>query len=136
MSTKTQDSSKTVALVIKIVIGIVVCIWLFKSCDRQQQDRDVEMKGRGMLEARGYSGDLPPSAGRDYYYMREDPGYKEEDYKRFFWQLRAYQTARKELGKKGLSRSDLDKIPEHEMYEAMRSSKREKALDNLAKRYD
>ena len=132
-STPTKDNSKTIGLIIKVVLAIAVAFWWMKSCDRQQEERDIEMKGRGLLEAKGYHGELPPNAGTDYYYMRWDGNLVQEDYQRFFWQIKAYGRARAELRKRGLSESDLDKIFVLDLYEAMRSPDPMKALNKFAR---
>lgn len=134
MSTKSNTNQSTSWVTLVVVIGIG--IWLLKSCSDQGKERDVGLKGLGMLEAKGFSGELPPNAGKDYYNMREDSSYKSEDYQYFFAKIRAYQNSRTELRRRGLSDSDLSEIPERELYEAMRSSDPKKALDELAKQYD
>ena len=134
--TSSQQTANWMNRVLPIILVIGGGIWLLRSCDQQQQSRDLEMKGRGMLEARGVSGDLPPSAGADYYRMREDPAFKSEDYQRFFRQIKMYQAARRALSDRGLSRSKIDKISEWDLYDAMESSDREAALDRLATRHD
>ena len=134
MNTPQKRKSFNIALLVKIGAGIVVAIWLLKTCNDQQQDRDVEMKGRGMLVAKGISGELPNGTGADYFHMREDSSYKSEDYTFFFARLKAYQQGRSALRKRGLSEGDLDKVPEQSLIDAARSGSA--ALDNLAKQYD
>jgi hypothetical protein len=137
MTTKTNTTQSTSWITIAIVIGFF--IWALSGCDQQQDISDAqidEMRGRGMLEEKGFVGDLPPNAGRDYVMMLENSEYKSEDFATFFRQLKIYNFARTELQKRGLSESDLSKIPEWELYKAMDSSTPEKELDRLAKQYD
>jgi len=134
MSNETASSKAAAWIQIAIVIGIVV--WAFKSCDEQQNKRDDEMRGQGMLEAKGFRGEFPPNAGRDYVMMLENSEYKSDDFSNFFRQLKIYNIARTELRKRGLNNSDLSKIPEWDLYEAMESASPEKELDRLAKQYD
>lgn len=134
MSTPQQRKSLDIALLVKIGAGIVAAIWLLKTCNDQQHDRDVEMKGRGMLEAKGISGELPNGTGADYFYMREDTSFKSEEYRIFFARLKAYQKGRSELRKRGLSEGDLDEVSEQSLIDAARSGS--SALDKLAKQYD
>jgi hypothetical protein len=134
MSTTQQLKPFDIALLLKIGAGIFVAFWLLKTCSKQQRGRDIEMKGRGMLEAKGFYGDLPNSAGSDYYYMREDASYQSEDYRFFFARLKAYQHGRSELRKRGLSKGELDKVPEWDLIDAAQSGS--DSLDKLAKQYD
>jgi hypothetical protein len=134
MTTKTNTTQSTSWITIAIVIGVVV--WAFKSCGEQQSKRDDEMRGQGMIEAKGFRGDFPPNAGRDYVMMLENSEYKSDDFANFFRQLKIYNIARTELRKRGLNNSDLSKIPEWDLYEAMESASPEKELDRLAKQYD
>lgn len=134
MTTAQQQKSFNVALLLKIGAGVVAAIWLLRTCDDQERARDVEMKGRGMLEAKGFYGDLPNGAGADYYYMREDASYQSEDYRFFFARLKAYQHGRGELRKRGLSEGELDEVPEQSLIDAARSGS--EALDKLARQYD
>ncbi len=94
------------------------------------------MRGQGMIEAKGFSGEFPPNAGRDYVMMLENSEYKSDDFSNFFRQLQIYNIARTELRKRGLNNSDLSKIPEWDLYGAMKSASPEKELDRLAKQYD
>jgi hypothetical protein len=134
MTTKTNTTQSTSWITIAIVIGVVV--WAFKSCGEQQSKRDDEMRGQGMIEAKGFSGEFPPNAGRDYLMMLENSEYKSDDFSNFFRQLKIYNIARTELRKRGLNNSDLSKIPEWDLYAAMESASPEKELDRLAKQYD
>jgi hypothetical protein len=134
MSPPQQRKSLDIALLVKIGAGIVAAIWLLKTCNNQQHDRDVEMKGRGMLEAKGISGELPNETGTNYFHMREDPSYTSEEYRIFFARLKAYQQGRSELRKRGLSEGDLDEVPEQSLIDAARGGS--PALDKLAKQYD
>ena len=68
--------------------------------------------------------------------MLENSEYKSDDFANFFRQLKIYNIARTELRKRGLNNSDLSKIPEWDLYEAMESASPEKELDRLAKQYD
>jgi len=94
----------------------------------------MELKGLGMLEAKGFSDDLPSEAGIDYYCMQDDPSYASEDYQNFFARIKSYQHGFGELRKKGLSESDIRKIPEETLMKAARSG--DAALGQLAKQYD
>ena len=89
-----------------------------------------------MLEAKGFRGEFPPEAGRDYLMMLENSEYEAEDYASFFRKLKVYNMARSALRKRGLNDSDLSKVPEWELYEAMRHAAPEKELDRLARQYD
>jgi hypothetical protein len=134
-----ETTAKKTAQWIQIALVIGLFIWALSSCDQQQDISDAqidEMRGRGMLEEKGFVGDLPPNAGRDYVMMLENSEYKSDDFATFFRQLKIYNFARTELQKRGLSESDLSKIPEWELYKAMDSSSPEKELDRLAKQYD
>lgn len=124
------------SFLLKIGAGIAVCIWLLKACDDKQQKRDIEMKGRGMLEAKGIYGDLPDGTGTRYFYMREDGSETNEDYRKFFARIKDYQTARGELRKRGLSESEMDNISEYTLLDAIRSGSAKEALDKLARQYD
>jgi hypothetical protein len=135
MSSTQQSKLFDLSLVLKIGAGVAACIWLLKSCDDRQQKRDIEMKGRGMLETKGIYGDLPDGTGAYYFYMREDGATKNQDYSKFFARIKDYQTARGELRKRGLSESDLDNISEYSLIDAMRSGSAKEALDRLAEQY-
>jgi hypothetical protein len=134
MSTAKQHKPFDIALLLKIGAGVIAAIWLLKTCSKQQERRDVEIKGRGMLEAKGFYGDLPSGAGADYYHMLEDASYKSEDYSVFFAQLNAYRHGRGELRKRGLSEGELNMIPEPSVIDAALGGSA--ALDKLARQYE
>jgi hypothetical protein len=78
-----------------VVTVIVLGIWGFKTCSSSREDRDLEMIGRGMLEAQGIRGELPPGAGKDYYWMKNEGSgeYSSEDYRNFFQRIKEYQNS-------------------------------------------
>lgn len=82
-----------------VVVVIVVGIWGFKTCSSSREDRDLEMIGRGMLEAEGIRGELPPGAGKTYYWMKNEGSgeYSSEDYRLFFERIREYQNSSREV---------------------------------------
>jgi hypothetical protein len=129
-------SSAGIGMFCKIGLGIGVLIFILKGCNKDAQRRDIEMKGRGMLEAKGIYGELPEGAGEDYYHMGDESSTSSEDYRFFFERVKAYQNGRNELRKRGLSESDLGKVPEYALLKAMYGNSVKEDLDKLAKQYD
>ena len=115
-------------------LGVITSTLLLNSCGRNQQDRDNEIRGLGMLEEKGFHGEMPEGSGTQYLYMRDDPTYKSADYSFFFARIKAYQHGRNELRKRGLSEVDLNEIPDQSLIDASKSGTA--ALDNLAKQYN
>jgi len=131
----TDEQKKKIGLIIKIVLGIAVAFWLMKSCDRQREARDIEMKGRALLEQKGYYA-VPPGAGTEYYFMRWDGNLVQDDYQMFFRRLTLYKLGLGELTKRGLDPDEADDVPEYDIYEAFESDNPKAAFDYLARRYD
>jgi len=88
-------SSETLVKYINGTIVIGFAVWVLHGCHQSRVDRDFEMMGRGMLEAKGFYGDLPPGAGSQYYMMRMEGEYTAEDYQLFFRKIREYKAALK-----------------------------------------
>lgn len=135
-SNKTQ-SEKMVSYIWAIVI-IVASISFFHSCRKANQEKEIELKGIGMLEARGISTEILPShAGSDYYSMMSGLGdtFTQEEKQDFLRKIVCYQNAFGLLRQKGVSASEIYKIPDYKLAEAMRQRDSGEAIDALAKQY-
>ena len=135
MSTTSKDSAKTIGLTINVVLVIGLAFWMLTSCGRQRENRDYEMKGRGMLEAKGFYV-IPSGAGSDYYYETMFGGWGPEDYEIFYKRLKIYETGRKALFDRGLNAKQVDKVSEFEIDDAFEAANSRNAFDRLARKYD
>jgi hypothetical protein len=130
MSATASKSNQTVALVIKIAAVIAVCIWGLKKCNDHDKQRVIELKGQGMLEAKGFYS-IPSGAGTDYYWMVYGGEHSAEDFTAFFRSLRVWQAGCRELSKRGLSESEIRAIPYYEICAALEHQNAEAELKKL-----
>ena len=133
MSNATSASKAAKWIQAAVIIGFA--IWFFKSCSDQRQEKDIELKGLGMLEARGYIL-VPQGAGTEYYYMRYDGTNTAEEFGLFFSSLRVWEAGYWELSKRGLSESEIMAIPDYQIRTAMRHANSEAALNKLSRIHD
>jgi hypothetical protein len=134
LMTAADEATKWINRAIAIAAIIGIPCYLFATCSDKRESRDFEMKGRGMLEARGIHGELPPRAGTSFYLALYEGS--DSDRQELIWQIRSYQVARKTLREAGLSESELNSIPEWELYTAMRNPNPAPELYKLAKQYN
>ena len=130
--------TKKRGLIAKWGIGAAIFLWLLNTCGEQREARNIELKGTGMLEAKGFY-KVYPGAGTDWYYMRDDPQYGPDDYRAFFGSLRFYQSFFvPEMRKRGLSESEIAHIPDWEWTHLWRLDAKERGdeLKRLAIEYD
>ena len=133
MSNATSASKAAKWIQVAVVIGFAISF--FKSCSDQSEERDIEMRGLGMLEAKGFHL-VPREAGSVYYDMRYDGTNTAEEFRLFFSSLRVWEAGYWELSKRGLSDSEIMAIPEYEIRAAMRHANSEAELNKLTLIHD